>query len=114
MSSALSHPAIQGIGDDQPVRQLTEGWNANTDTHAPGVRAWGTQFLCEQVVGRGLRRMSNATNPKGHFSPEYAKVYGAHISSIPCSGATTDPKTGPLASRVRAMESRSNCKITFP
>ena len=96
------------------VSMLTEGWNANTVTHVLGVRACGTQLLCEQVVGRGLRRMSYATNPKGHFSPEYAEVHGVPFSFIPCSGATTDPKPGPLPTRVRALESRSDCEITFP
>ena len=96
------------------VSMLTEGWDANTVTHVLGVRAFGTQLLCEQVVGRGLRRMSYAANAKGHFSPEYAEVYGVPFSFIPCSGAVTDPKPGPLPTRVRALESRSACEITFP
>ena len=48
------------------VSMLTEGWDANTVTHILGVRAFGTQLLCEQVVGRGLRRRSYATNADGH------------------------------------------------
>ena len=96
------------------VSMLTEGWDANTVTHVLGVRAFGTQLLCEQVVGRGLRRMSYALNTQGHFSPEYAEVYGVPFSFIPCSGATTDPIPGPLPTRVRALESRSNCEIVFP
>ena len=93
---------------------LTEGWDANTVTHILGVRAFGTQLLCEQVVGRALRRMSYAANESGHFDPEYAEVYGVPFSFIPCSGATTDPKPGPLPTRVRALESRIACEITFP
>ena len=96
------------------VSMLTEGWDANTVTHVLGVRAFGTQLLCEQVVGRGLRRMSYAVNAEGRFSPEYAEVYGVPFSFIPCSGATADPKPGPLPTRVRALESRSDCEITFP
>ena len=96
------------------VSMLTEGWDANTVTHVLGVRAFGTQLLCEQVVGRALRRMSYAANEKGHFNPEYAEVYGVPFSFIPCSGATTDPKPGPVPTRVRALESRSACEITFP
>ena len=96
------------------VSMLTEGWDANTVTHVLGVRAFGTQLLCEQVVGRALRRMSYAANENGHFDPEYAEVYGVPFSFIPCSGATTDPKPGPLPSRVRALESRIACEITFP
>ena len=96
------------------VSMLTEGWDANTVTHVLGVRAFATQLLCEQVVGRGLRRMSYAVNAMGHFNPEYAEVYGVPFSFIPCSGATTDPKPGPLSTRVRALESRLNCETTFP
>ncbi|MGH8523708.1 MAG: BPTD_3080 family restriction endonuclease, partial [Gammaproteobacteria bacterium] len=96
------------------VSMLTEGWDANTVTHVLGVRAFGTQLLCEQVVGRGLRRMGYAANEHGHFDPEYAEVYGVPFSFIPCSGATTDPKPGPLPTRVRALDSRVACEITFP
>ena len=96
------------------VSMLTEGWDANTVTHVLGVRAFGTQLLCEQVVGRGLRRMSYAVNAEGRFSPEYAEVYGVPFSFIPCSGTTTDPTPGPLPTRVRALESRIDCEITFP
>src|SRR3989338_4742578 len=96
------------------VSMLTEGWDANTVTHILGVRAFGTQLLCEQVVGRALRRMSYATNEVGLFEQEYAEVYGVPFSFIPCSGATTDPKPGPLPTRVRALESRIAYEITFP
>ncbi len=96
------------------VSMLTEGWDANTVTHVLGVRAFGTQLLCEQVVGRGLRRMSYAANEKGHFNPEYAEVYGVPFSFIPCSGAAKDPKPGPVPTRVRALESRIDYEITFP
>jgi len=96
------------------VSMLTEGWDAQTVTHILGVRAFGTQLLCEQVVGRALRRMSYAPNESGHFDPEYAEVYGVPFSFIPCSGATKDPKPGPLPTRVRALESRIASEITFP
>ena len=96
------------------VSMLTEGWDANTVTHVLGVRAFGTQLLCEQVVGRALRRMSYAANDGGYFEPEYAEVYGVPFSFIPCSGATTDPKPGPMPTRVRALENRIACEITFP
>jgi type III restriction enzyme len=100
------------------VSMLTEGWDANTVTHILGVRAFGTQLLCEQVVGRALRRMSYAANEdgpdKGRFNPEYAEVYGVPFSFIPCSGSTKDPKPGPLPTRVRALDSRIVCEIQFP
>lgn len=96
------------------VSMLTEGWDANTVTHILGVRAFGTQLLCEQVVGRGLRRRSYAANEKGMYEPEYAEVYGVPFSFIPCSGSTKEPKPGPLPTRVRALEQRIACEITFP
>ncbi len=96
------------------VSMLTEGWDANTVTHILGVRAFGTQLLCEQVVGRALRRMSYAANEDGHFSPEYAEVYGVPFSFIPCSGTTKEPPVGPMPTRVRAFENRLASEIAFP
>jgi len=96
------------------VSMLTEGWDANTVTHILGVRAFGTQLLCEQVVGRGLRRMSYAVNDDGKFAPEYAEVYGVPFSFIPCSGSGEGPKPGPTPTHVRALEERIACEITFP
>ncbi|MBU6276720.1 MAG: DEAD/DEAH box helicase family protein, partial [Planctomycetes bacterium] len=58
------------------VSMLTEGWDANTVTHVLGVRAFGTQLLCEQVIGRSLRRQSYELNDKGLFNVEYADVFG--------------------------------------
>lgn len=96
------------------VSMLTEGWDANTVTHILGVRAFGTQLLCEQVVGRGLRRMSYSLNDEGKFDAEYAEVYGVPFSFIPCAGGTAGPKPGPQPTRVRALEERIACEITFP
>ncbi|HET7314173.1 MAG TPA: hypothetical protein VFJ08_07455 [Salinisphaera sp.] len=58
------------------VSMLTEGWDANNVTHVLGVRAFGTQLLCEQVVGRALRRESYDLNEDGLFNPSYADVLG--------------------------------------
>ena len=96
------------------VSMLTEGWDANTVTHVLGVRAFGTQLLCEQVVGRALRRMSYAPNKEGRFDPEYAEIYGVPFSFIPCSGSSDGPKPGPTSTRVRALENRTASEITFP
>lgn len=96
------------------VSMLTEGWDANTVTHVLGVRAFGTQLLCEQVVGRALRRMSYSPNDKGKFDAEYAEVYGVPFSFIPCSGATPEPKPPKPITHVRALEERIACEITFP
>lgn len=107
------------------VSMLTEGWDANTVTHILGVRAFGTQLLCEQVVGRGLRRMSYAAERRPvqvngttmeieAFAPEYAEVYGVPFSFIPCSGSTAKPEIPVQPTRVRALEERIACEITFP
>ena len=58
------------------VSMLTEGWDANTVTHVLGIRAFGTQLLCEQVIGRALRRQSYDVNEEGLFNVEYADVLG--------------------------------------
>jgi type III restriction enzyme len=107
------------------VSMLTEGWDANTVTHILGVRAFGTQLLCEQVVGRGLRRRSyRAEDQTVHvdgqdvhfrgFPTEYAEVYGVPFSFIPCSGSSLEVIPGPIPTRVRALEDRIACEITFP
>jgi type III restriction enzyme len=97
------------------VSMLTEGWDANTVTHILGVRAFGTQLLCEQVVGRGLRRRSYvADEASGHFEPEYAEVYGIPFSFIPASGPPSDPTPPKPTHRVRALPGRADKAITFP
>ncbi|HVA64175.1 MAG TPA: DEAD/DEAH box helicase family protein [Terriglobales bacterium] len=58
------------------VSMLTEGWDTNTVTHVLGVRAFGTQLLCEQVIGRALRRQSYDLNEEGLFNVEYADILG--------------------------------------
>ena len=65
------------------VSMLTEGWDTNTVTHILGVRAFGTQLLCEQVVGRGLRRQSYELNREGLFDVEYADIMGNPVRLRP-------------------------------
>jgi type III restriction enzyme len=95
------------------VSMLTEGWDANTVTHILGVRAFGTQLLCEQVVGRGLRRRSYAADENGYFSPEYADVYGVPFQFIPTVAKTRDLTIKPNR-RVHAVPDRAAAQITFP
>lgn len=96
------------------VSMLTEGWDANTVTHILGVRAFSTQLLCEQVVGRGLRRINYTPTPDGMFEPEYAEVYGVPFSFIPCSGSNPDPGPRPVPTRVKALSERNHARISFP
>ncbi|MCB1039255.1 MAG: restriction endonuclease, partial [Acidimicrobiales bacterium] len=96
------------------VSMLTEGWDANTVTHILGVRAFRSQLLCEQVVGRGLRRRSYAVNDEGRFEPEYADVYGVPFAFIPSDRAlpsTPEPKPAHL---VQALDDRAELEIRFP
>lgn len=97
------------------VSMLTEGWDANTVTHIMGVRAFGTQLLCEQVVGRGLRRVSYEVDPKtGFFPVEYAEVLGVPFSFAQ-GGGSGPPPPPPRVSRVRALEERrEEREIRFP
>jgi type III restriction enzyme len=97
------------------VSMLTEGWDANTVTHILGVRAFGTQLLCEQVVGRGLRRTSYVPMADGMFPVEYAEVYGVPFSFIPSTGeGVGGDQQQRKGSRVRALEDRAESEITFP
>jgi type III restriction enzyme len=97
------------------VSMLTEGWDANTVTHIMGVRAFGTQLLCEQVVGRGLRRISYEPDPKtGFFPTEYAEVLGVPFSFAQ-SGKAEPPSPPPAVTRIRALEERRALReIRFP
>jgi type III restriction enzyme len=96
------------------VAMLTEGWDANTVTHILGVRAFSSQLLCEQVIGRGLRRRSHVLNDDGHFEAEYANVYGIPFSFIPSDRVIIEPQPRPPALEVRSVEGREHFRITFP
>lgn len=96
------------------VSMLTEGWDANTVTHILGVRAFRSQLLCEQVVGRGLRRRSYAPNEDGKFEPEYADVYGVPFAFIPSDRVAPTPKPGRTPVEVRALPERDQLEIRFP
>jgi len=66
------------------VGMLSEGWDAKTVTHIMGLRAFTSQLLCEQVVGRGLRRTSYEVNPQtGLFDPEYVNIFGVPFTFLP-------------------------------
>jgi type III restriction enzyme len=95
------------------VSMLTEGWDANTVTHVLGVRRFGSQLLCEQVVGRGLRRRSYAINEDGRFDPEYAEVYGVPFAFIP-GRPIKEPPPRPPAVEVYALDEGADLRISFP
>jgi type III restriction enzyme len=96
------------------VSMLTEGWDANTVTHILGIRRFGSQLLCEQVVGRGLRRRSYAPNPDGRFGPEYAEIYGVPFAFMPSDRPIKDPPLARPGQEVRALDDRYDLRIEFP
>lgn len=122
------------------VSMLSEGWDANTVTHVCGLRAFGSQLLCEQIVGRALRRRSYTLQPydratrqpldddalasrssKGKekdvlwlFPPEYAQVIGVPFSLYFKGGGATATVASKPQSVVRALEEREALEITFP
>ena len=94
---------------------LTEGWDANTVTHVLGVRAFGTQLLCEQVIGRALRRQSYDLNEDGLFNVEYADVLGIpfDFTAKPVI-ATAAAAARDHSGQGRAARARSLWKSAFP
>jgi type III restriction enzyme len=96
------------------VSMLTEGWDTNTVTHILGVRAFATQLLCEQVVGRGLRRQSYDLNPEtGLFDVEYADIMGIPFD-FAASPQVAKPTTPKPVTRVHAIKERAALEIIFP
>lgn len=98
------------------VGMLTEGWDARNVTQILGLRAFRSQLLCEQVVGRGLRRMSYEVDPRtGLLEPEYCDVFGIPFEVIPVQGTTARPTNPPPPSwLVQALEERKHLEISWP
>ena len=96
------------------VAMLTEGWDANTVTHVLGVRAFGTQLLCEQVIGRALRRQSYDLNEEGVFNVEYADVLGVPFD-FTARPVVAPPQPPRVTIQVTAVSpDRDECEIHFP
>lgn len=117
------------------VSMLTEGWDANTVTHVCGIRAFGSQLLCEQVAGRALRRCSydlraydirtgeeiDSKNIKRYkpenivykFPPEYARIIGVPFKTFK-SGGTVPPQPPQPKTTIRAWPERKGMEIIFP
>ena len=96
------------------VSMLTEGWDANTVTHVLGVRAFGTQLLCEQVIGRALRRVSYQLNEHDRFDVEYADIFGIPFD-FTAQAVVAPIKPPPPTVRVHAVSpERDEAEIRFP
>lgn len=98
------------------VGMLSEGWDARTVTHILGLRAFSSQLLCEQVVGRGLRRTSyDLADDSDMFSPEYVNIFGIPFSFLPheSNEGGTAPATPPKT-QVEALKERPEYEIVWP
>lgn len=98
------------------VGMLSEGWDAKTVTHILGLRAFSSQLLCEQVVGRGLRRTSyDLEEGSDMFSPEYVNIFGIPFTFLPHE--SDENGTGPVVkpkTQIEALKDRMNYQITWP
>ena len=96
------------------VSMLTEGWDANTVTHVLGIRAFGTQLLCEQVIGRALRRQSYDLNDEDLFNVEYADVFGIPFD-FTAKPVVAPPQPPRETVQVKALRpERDALEIRFP
>lgn len=98
------------------VGMLSEGWDAKTVTHILGLRAFSSQLLCEQVVGRGLRRTSyDLAEGSDMFTPEYVNIFGIPFNFLPHgSDEQGTPPTTPPKTQVEALKERSEYEIRWP
>ena len=95
------------------VAMLSEGWDANTVTHVMGLRAFGSQLLCEQVAGRALRRRHYYIDPRtGKFPPEYAHIIGIPFKLF--KAGQSSPVDPPEYATLRALRERDSLEIRFP
>jgi type III restriction enzyme len=109
------HPPGRDVRCIVSVGMLTEGWDCNTVTHIIGLRPFMSQLLCEQVVGRGLRRSSYDVGEDGKLSEEVAKVFGVPFEVIPFKENKAGPSPPRLKRhRVHALPEKDDFKITFP
>lgn len=98
------------------VSMLSEGWDAKTVTHILGLRAFSSQLLCEQVVGRGLRRTSYDLEEGSElFTPEYVNIFGIPFTFLPHeSDEQATPPVTPPKTQVESLKERSEYKISWP
>ncbi len=109
------HPPGRDVRCIVSVGMLTEGWDCRTVTHIVGLRPFMSQLLCEQVVGRGLRRASYEAGDDDKLTEEVAKVFGVPFQIIPFKANPAGP-TPPHVKRhhVRALPERAELEIRFP
>jgi type III restriction enzyme len=96
------------------VGMLTEGWDAKTVTHIMGLRAFTSQLLCEQVVGRGLRRTSYEVEKDGMFAAEYVNIFGVPFTFLPHESEEEGAKPpAPPKTRIEALKEKAQFEIVW-
>ena len=108
------HPPGRDVRCIVSVGMLTEGWDATTVTHIIGLRPFMSQLLCEQVVGRGLRRASYEVGDDGLFTEEVAQVFGVPFEIVPFKATGDAPAPAQKRFHVKALEERADLEIRFP
>jgi type III restriction enzyme len=97
------------------VGMLSEGWDAKNVTHIMGLRAFSSQLLCEQVVGRGLRRTSYDVGDDGLFEPEYVNIFGVPFTFLPHEGGEGPPPPPPKPKTIiEPLTEKVQHEISFP
>ncbi|MBL7179936.1 MAG: DEAD/DEAH box helicase family protein [Desulfobacterales bacterium] len=98
------------------VGMLSEGWDAKTVTHIMGLRAFSSQLLCEQVVGRGLRRTSYEVNPETNlFEAEYVNIFGVPFTFLPHESKDGPPPPPPTPkTRIEPVVEKQQFEISWP
>ena len=97
------------------VEMLSEGWDTKTVTHIMGLRAFSSQLLCEQVVGRGLRRVSYEIGEEhGLFDPEYVNIFGVPFTFLPHEETAGVPAPPAPKTRIEAVQEKIAHAITWP
>ncbi|MDN5941867.1 MAG: DEAD/DEAH box helicase family protein [Nitrospira sp.] len=110
-----THPPGRDVRCIVSVGMLTEGWDCSTVTHIIGLRPFMSQLLCEQVVGRGLRRASYDVGPDGKLTEEVAKVFGVPFEVIPFKAHPQgQPKPQVKRCHVHAIPGKAQFEITYP
>jgi type III restriction enzyme len=96
------------------VAMLSEGWDAKNVTHIMGLRAFTSQLLCEQVVGRGLRRVSYDKDENGLFKPEYVNVFGVPLSISETDDGGDPPPPPRPTTQIEVISDRAHLEIKWP
>lgn len=97
------------------VNMLSEGWDARTVTHILGLRAFTSQLLCEQVIGRGLRRISyDVNNETGLYEPEYVTVFGVPFTFLPIEQKEGTPREEKPKTKIEPISTRKDKEIAWP